>query len=167
MLVVLSHGRSLNAYSKDMVYLGRVAEALGYRVHRVNDHDCEDVSERLRRLQSYLEQQPEEALFLGGFSMGAYCSLMAAASQKTRVRGLFLLAPALYIPHYPQHDYPSIANTLIVHGWQDSIVPYQNSLRYAASASASLHLLEAGHMFNQKNDLDVICRLFKQQLEAL
>lgn len=91
-------------------------------------------------------------LVLVGFSMGGYVS--AVASAKLRPHGLFLLAPAFYRDMLPEPDpapcladcsYPNQA--LLVHGWNDDVVPVENSVRYAKKYGCTLYLLRAGHRF--------------------
>jgi dipeptidyl aminopeptidase/acylaminoacyl peptidase len=33
----------------------------------------------------------------------------------------------------------------IVHGWHDDVVPVDNSIRYASSCSATLHIVDGDH----------------------
>ncbi len=60
--------------------------------------------------------------------------------------GLFLLAPAFYMPDYedltpPPPDLP----ICIVHGWHDEIVPAESSIRFARLCAATLHLVDGDH----------------------
>ncbi len=101
---------------------------------------------------------------LVGSSMGGHVS--AAAAARLRPRGLFLLAPAFYMPgleaHTPQRvDCPVV----IVHGWRDDVVPVDNSIRWARDHRAALHLLDSGHRLEDR--IDLICGLLRQFLSAL
>jgi pimeloyl-ACP methyl ester carboxylesterase len=42
--------------------------------------------------------------------------------------------------------------TCIVHGWQDDVVPVENSIRFAQSCRAELHVLDGGHRMNENID---------------
>ena len=65
--------------------------------------------------------------FLVGSSMGGYVATVAAETLKPK--GLFLLAPAFYLPGYRQTDFkPPTDRTLVFHGWRDDIVPPENFL---------------------------------------
>jgi pimeloyl-ACP methyl ester carboxylesterase len=57
------------------------------------------------------------------------------------------------------------APTAIVHGWNDSIVPAENSVRWAREHLAALHLLNSEHRL--EDQIEVICRLLRDFLLAL
>ena len=40
----------------------------------------------------------------------------------------------------------------IVHGWSDDIVPVENSIRYARSCAAELHILDGDHRLTDNID---------------
>lgn len=102
-----------------------------------------------------------------GFSMGGYTAMLAAAAHPEKVRGLFLVAPALYAPRYQVKSYPTISPTEIVHGWDDDIILYEHSVRYAKEAGATLHLVPAGHLFYQADELALLCRHFADFIARL
>ena len=57
------------------------------------------------------------------------------------------IAPGLYLPRYQQSRYRSdLPNVEIVHGWEDDVVLYEHSLRFARDCNAPLHLLPGDHM---------------------
>lgn len=79
--------------------------------------------------------------------MGRYVSTVA--STDLTVAGLFLLAPALYLPGYAKQDLEPGANkTMIIHGWRDDVVPVQNSIMFAQRHQCDLHLLDGDHRLN-------------------
>jgi alpha/beta superfamily hydrolase len=83
-------------------------------------------------------------LILVGSSMGAYVS--TAASATLQPKGLFLLAPAFYLPGYAVSDIRAHAEKVeVVHGWSDDIVPVENSIRFARNHQAALHILNSNH----------------------
>ena len=148
MHIILSHGRGSSANAKKIVYLARTAEALGHTTHRVNDIDTQDPDERLERLIATIKDI-SEPLVLVGSSMGGYTSVLAAEHCRD-LRGLFLIAPALYVPQYQQHTYPTnLPPTEIVHGWDDDVILYEHSVRYARDADATLHLIAGDHVLHQ------------------
>ncbi len=72
--------------------------------------------------------------------------MATAAAADVGAAGLFVLAPAYFMAGYEEltPDPPAIP-TVIVHGWHDDIVPVENSIRFAAMGSATLHVLDGDH----------------------
>jgi pimeloyl-ACP methyl ester carboxylesterase len=101
---------------------------------------------------------------LVGSSMGGHVS--AAAASRLGARGLFLLAPAFYMPGFEAHTPQSVAvPTTIVHGWHDDIVPVENSIRWAREHQAALHILDSNHRL--EDQIEAICSLLRAFLTAL
>jgi predicted esterase len=83
--------------------------------------------------------------------MGGHVATAAAGSL--RVAGLFVLAPAYFMPGYEDlTPGPPGTPTCIVHGWRDDIVPVENSIRFARSCNAELHLLDGDHRLTENID---------------
>jgi len=62
-----------------------------------------------------------DEIVLMGSSMGAYVATVAAETIKPS--GLFLLAPAFYLPGYLRTEFdPPAKYTRVIHGWRDDIV---------------------------------------------
>src|SRR6266513_325464 len=81
-------------------------------------------------------------------------------------RGVFLMAPALYMQGLPELrasvlDCPAA----VVHGWRDEVVPFEHSVRFAQAYRAALHLLESDHRLH--NQIRVLHSLFDYSLPAL
>jgi pimeloyl-ACP methyl ester carboxylesterase len=55
--------------------------------------------------------------------------------------------------------------TAIVHGWHDTVVPVENSIRWAREHQATLHLLNSDHRL--ENQLGPICLLLRAFLTEL
>ena len=53
----------------------------------------------------------------------------------------------------------------IVHGWNDDVVPVENSIRFAAGCNAELHVLDSGHRLTEK--IDEINYYLKRFIETL
>ncbi|WP_246125679.1 alpha/beta hydrolase [Geobacter argillaceus] len=105
----------------------------------------------------------DKPLILVGSSMGGYVSVVA--SRVIRPRGLFLLAPALYLPgHGVQEPVPFAETIEIVHGWGDDIVPPENSIRFARLYRTTLHMIDGDHPLN--GQVDVIGEWFERYLKA-
>jgi fermentation-respiration switch protein FrsA (DUF1100 family) len=96
---------------------------------------------------------------LGGYVAVASASLLHA-------RGVFLMAPALYMEGLPElRDGVLDCPAAIVHGWRDDVVPYEHSVRFAQSYGAALHLLNGDHRLH--NQIRVLRYLFEYFLIAL
>jgi hypothetical protein len=96
--------------------------------------------------------------------MGAYVALVA--SELLPVHGVFLLAPALYVPGFGQQYYRSICRDVeIVHGWSDAVCPPETSIRFARETECTLHLISGDHRLN--TSLPVVLGLFEQFLNRL
>jgi predicted esterase len=80
--------------------------------------------------------------------MGGYVSTVA--SKDLPVAGLFLLAPAFYLPGYTVQDVAlGTSKTMVIHGWRDDVVPVQNSIRFAQQHRCDLHLMDGDHRLNE------------------
>lgn len=101
-----------------------------------------DPEERVRHLLS-LDLPAGRDLILAGSSMGGYVA--AVASRRLRPAGLFLMAPAFYLPGYEQDPAPGARLVEVLHGWRDDVVPVENSWRFARAHRARLHVIDADH----------------------
>lgn len=176
LLVVFSHGKESGAWGSKFKALATVAERLGahvisidYREHpKDNQHDQNAPGEPDRRVGQLLSINPPEhrKLVLVGSSMGGYVSTVATARLK--VDGLFLLAPAFYLNGYENQDpTPRARQTLIVHGWGDTVVPVQNSIKFAKLHQCDLHLLDGDHRLNDAlPKIEPLFELFLKQVMA-
>jgi pimeloyl-ACP methyl ester carboxylesterase len=105
-----------------------------------------------------------ERSVLVGSSMGGHVS--AAAAARIKPKGLFLLAPAFYMPGFEAHTPQQVAcPTAIVHGWRDAIVPVDNSIRWAREHRATLHILDSEHRLDDQ--IETICGLLRAFLKDL
>jgi fermentation-respiration switch protein FrsA (DUF1100 family) len=79
-----------------------------------------------------------------------------AAADTVNAVGLFVLAPAYYMPGYEELTPPAPkVPVCIVHGWNDDVVPVENSIRYARECKASLHVVDGDHRLTA--NIDEIC----------
>jgi surfactin synthase thioesterase subunit len=61
-------------------------------------------------------------------------------------KGLFLLAPAFYLPGYQITEFAPVAEAIAVfHGWQDDIVPPEHAWRFCQTNRIRLNLYDADH----------------------
>jgi len=151
--VIFSHGLDSGPQADKIVALRPVAEAAGWATEAVDDRDYhEDPVGRIERLVARLQEIGDasgEPVVLFGSSMGGFVSVMAA--ERVAVAGLFVLAPALYLEHrHPgattrERYSPKSDRIHVVHGWNDDIIPWSHSARFAEQHGAGLRLLDAGH----------------------
>lgn len=157
LLVVFSHGKESGPHGSKIQSLMAVAKRHGAQVLSVDYreypagvvHDQNHPGEPERRVAQLLSiTLPEhDQLVLVGSSMGGYVS--AVASQHLKPDGLFLLAPAFYLPGYALRDpVPKAKQICVLHGWRDDVVPPVNSIRFAEKYRADLYLLDGDHRLN-------------------
>lgn len=174
LLVVFSHGKESGPWGSKIQALANVAERLGgdvisvdYREHPVGvHHDQNAEGEADRRVEQLLAVEPpaHRQVVLVGSSMGGYVSTVT--TTRIPVDGLFLMAPAFYLPGYAnQNPTPHSRSTMIVHGWNDGVVPVQNSIRFAKLHQCDLHLLDGDHRLNDA--LPKIAPLFEMFLKRV
>ena len=148
--VYFSHGQESGPWGSKIKAMAATVQKLGCRAESVDYQGMLDPSERVDKLIAECANT-EEPLVLVGSSMGGHVAT-AAAAQVGAV-GLFVLAPAFYMPGCesltpPAPDMPIV----IVHGWNDDVVPVENSIRYAKECNASLHILDADHRLTANID---------------
>ncbi len=154
--MVFSHGMESGPWGYKIKHLAPVARHHSLEVESIDYTDTRDADVRAERLISVLKQEPEPVILLGS-SMGGYASVVA--SETVEIHGMFLLAPALYIPGFGKQEYASNSpHTEIVHGWSDDVVPVGNVIRYAHETACYLHILSENHDLN--GSIEVIERLF-------
>jgi alpha/beta superfamily hydrolase len=169
MLVVFSHGKESGPWANIAKRHGAEVISVDYRQDAVGvDQDQNAAGEADRRVGQLLSISPPEhtQLVLVGSSMGGYVSTVATA--RLPANGLFLLAPAFYLPGYQNQDpAPRARRTMIVHGWNDGVVPVQNSIRFARQHRCELYLLDGDHRLNDVlSKVEAIFDLFIRQVMA-
>ena len=142
-----------------------VVRDLGLRVESVDYRGMDDPALRVVTLIDTVQAMQGRAVLVGS-SMGGHVAATAAATLKPA--GLFLLAPAFYMPGYEQYTPQDVsAPTAIVHGWHDDIVPVANSVRWAEEHSAALHILDSDHRLeDQLGPICLLLRAFLLQVQA-
>lgn len=159
MKVIFSHGKESGPWGSKISRLATIAEQMGYQVESIDYTDLQDPDERVKRLDQVLSQEQGEFLLVGS-SMGGYVSL--AAAETRRPKGMFLLAPALFMPGYIRQAFAGSAPIEIVHGWSDDVIPPEHSIRFAKAHNCALHLIAGDHRLN--TSLAVVEVLFAQFL---
>lgn len=161
--VVFSHGQESGPWGRKISALAEVARSEGYDAHSVDYRGIVDPRERVAKLVDFCKELAGD-LVLVGSSLGGYVSV--ASASLLHARGVFLMAPALYLDRLPELR-PGVLDcpATVVHGWRDDVVPYEHSVRFARSYAAALHLLESDHHLH--NQIRVIQYLFEYFLIAL
>lgn len=161
--VVFSHGKESGPWGRKISALAEVARSEGYDAHSVDYRGLDEPRPRVAKLVDFCKELSGD-LVLVGSSLGGYVAV--ASASLLHARGLFLMAPALYLEGLPQLRAGVIdCPTSVVHGWRDDVVPYEHSVRFAHDCKAALHLLESDHRLH--NQLRVIQYLFEYFLIAL
>jgi pimeloyl-ACP methyl ester carboxylesterase len=157
--ILFSHGKESGPWGSKIKHLATISEELGCQVTSLDYTNVPDPQARVAMLLEALHKESNEVILVGS-SMGGYVSLVAA--EKRPVKGVFLMAPALYIDGYPQQSHKVSCPVDIVHGWKDEIIPYQNALTFAEQQACNLHLIDGDHRLNDA--LIELGILFKQFL---
>src|SRR6202007_2676986 len=161
--VVFSHGQESGPWGRKIAALADVARSEGYEAHSVDYRGIDEARARVARLVDFCKELTGD-LVLVGSSLGG--SVAVASASLLHARGVFLMAPALYLQDLPELragvlDCP----TAVVHGWRDDVVPYEHSVRFAHDYRCALHLVESDHRLH--NQVRVIQYLFEYFLIAL
>jgi len=161
--VVFSHGKDSAPWGKKITALADVARGEGYEVESVDYRGIDTVRARIDQLISACKVLSGD-LVLVGSSLGGYITV--AAASLLHARGAFLMAPALYMEGLPPLRERLIdCPTAMVHGWHDTVVPVEHSVRFAREYNAALHLIDSDHELHSQ--LPLIKYLFEYFLISL
>lgn len=163
-VVYFNHGKESGPWGDKITRLADVARGRGFDVVSLDYQGMDDASARVEKLLAS-DARAANPLVLVGSSMGSYVA--AVASESLKPRGLFLLAPAFYLPNYfpIAEPVPHADFVTLVHGWNDDVIPFENSVRYASKFKATLHLVDSDHRLSSQ--LPVIESLFDIFLSRL
>jgi len=161
--VYFAHGKESGPWGTKIQHLAAVAKEKGFEVESPDYSHEMDPEKRVEQLLA-LKPLASENLVLVGSSMGGYVSTVA--SQILKPKGLFLLAPAFYIPGYThQSPVPNAELVQIIHGWHDDVVPPEHSIRFAQAHNVHLQLLNSDHRLTSV--ISLIEKLFGLFLEEV
>ena len=164
MKVIFSHGKESGPWGSKIRRLADIAKAKNCEVDSIDYTGLMDPDQRVELLEMAIQKETSQPICLVGSSMGGYVSTVA--SSRFECAGLFLLAPALFIEGYGHQTYSSKARTVsIVHGWDDDIIPVENSFRFAQTMKCSLHLIAGDHRLN--SSIDEVATLFDNFLATV
>ena len=167
--VVFSHGKESGPMGSKIQRLMEEADRFGLKTISVDYRNCATASERVALLNNTLKQldAPPQQVVLVGSSMGGYVSTVVA--NNLPVAGLFLMAPALWMPaeEYTIQSYqPLTSKVEITHGFNDDVVPCENSIRFAREHEGTvLHLVPDDHRL--RASLDFLACQFRRFIEEL
>jgi pimeloyl-ACP methyl ester carboxylesterase len=148
--VLFSHGQESGPWGTKIRAMADMVRELGCEADSIDYQGLADPSARVDRLVTACRDL-DDTLILVGSSMGGHVATAAAA--RVGAAGVFVLAPAYFIPGYEQlTPEPPAVPLGIVHGWRDDVVPVDNSIRYARSCRAELHLVDGDHRLTEKID---------------
>jgi len=160
---MFSHGKEGGPQGVKITAMAGVARDLGLAVDSLDYRGMDDPLSRVDKLVGAAASIRGEVVLVGS-SLGGHVS--AAAASRVEARGVFLLAPAFYMPGFDAHTpHDIVCPTAIVHGWHDDIVPVDNSVRWAREHCAALHVLDSDHRL--EDQLDAICLLLRAFLIEL
>ena len=164
MKIIFSHGKESGPWGTKIKFLANIATNLSCEVESIDYQGIDDPDARVKLLLDYALQEKSEYILVGS-SMGGYVSLVAASQLNPK--GVFLLAPALYMQGYETADYAlEQENICIVHAWEDDIIPWKNSFRYAEKTQSELHLVNSDHrLVSVLEDIGVLFKTFIQKLK--
>lgn len=156
-LAVICHPHPLFGGTMDNKVVQTLARAfvqLGYRSLRFNfrgigqsggawDEGRGEVDDALAAINA--QRTAGEALVVAGFSFGGYVATQAAARLVDKAERLVLVAPA--VVNFTAAPVP--ADTLLIHGEQDDVVPLSASFDWARPQALPVTVLPgAGHFFH-------------------
>jgi len=148
--IVFSHGQESGPWGTKIRSMADAVIAAGHAAESIDYQGMADPAERVNELIRACESFAEP-LVLVGSSMGGHVATAAAA--RVGAVGLFVLAPAYYMEGYGMHtpEAPEIPIS-IVHGWHDDVVPVDNSIRFARTSAADLHIVDGDHRLTANID---------------
>jgi uncharacterized protein len=156
-LAVICHPHPLFGGTMDNKVVQTLARAfvqLGYRSLRFNfrgigqsggawDEGRGEVDDAVAAIGA--QRAAGEALVVAGFSFGGYVATQAAARLADKAERLVLVAPA--VVNFTAAPVP--ADTLLIHGEQDDVVPLSASFDWARPQALPVTVLPgAGHFFH-------------------
>jgi predicted esterase len=162
-----NHGKESGPWGSKIKRLAEIAKQKGFAVESPDYRDLPDADPRVERLLASGAAQTER-LILVGSSVGGYVATVASAVLKPC--GLFLMAPAFYMPGYAEQNPVPYAQTVtVVHGWSDDVIPVEHSIQFARRFSAAtrleLYIIEDDHRLSA--ELDYVAILFAEFLDRV
>jgi pimeloyl-ACP methyl ester carboxylesterase len=161
--VIFSHGQESGPWGTKIRAMAELVKSMGCAADSIDYQGIADPTERVEKCVRECVAI-DDMLILVGSSMGGHVA--TAAAEQVGAAGLFVLAPAFYMEGYEDLTPPAPSMPMcIVHGWHDDVVPVENSIRYARSCSATLHIVNGDHRLTANiTQINDYLRLFLGQL---
>jgi pimeloyl-ACP methyl ester carboxylesterase len=141
--VIFSHGQESGPWGTKIQAMAEMVRQIGCTADSIDYQGIADPAARVEKLVAECAKV-DDTLILVGSSMGGHVA--TAAAERLGAAGLFVLAPAYYMGGYEDlTPTPPGMPICIVHGWHDSVVPVENSIRFASRCKAQLHLVDGDH----------------------
>lgn len=148
--VIFSHGQESGPWGTKINKMAEAVRQAGHFADSVDYRGIDDPGERVNKLIAYCKELDTPPVLVGS-SMGGHVATAAAATVSAK--GLFVLAPAYYMPGFEAlTPVPPEVPIQIVHGWHDDIVPVENSIRYAQECHAGLAIVDSDHRLTSAID---------------
>lgn len=163
--VIFSHGQESGPWGTKIRAMAEQVRSMGCEADSIDYQGIADPTERVQKLVGVCSEI-DDTLMLVGSSMGGHVATAGAA--ELQVAGLFVLAPAYDMPGYEElTPVPPDIPICIVHGWSDDIVPVENSIHFAKSCSAELHILDGDHRLTDNIDeINYYLRRFVEKITS-
>jgi len=153
--IVFSHGKDGEPWGPKIVAMAQVARRHGLEVESIDYRGMDDPAARVAKALERCRALAAPPILVGS-SLGGHVS--AAVSAQAPTRAMFLLAPAFFMPGFEQYTpTPARCPIAIVHGWNDTVVPVENSIRFARMHKTALHVLDSDHRLT--DSIAEICEL--------
>lgn len=160
--IIFSHGMDGAPWGVKITAMAEVARRYHLQVQSI-DYANLDPGARVERLLQICRELPGPFILVGS-SLGAHVA--TTVSTQVATRGLFLLAPAFFMPGFEQYTpKPAPCPVTIVHGWNDEVVPVDNGIRFARQYRCTLHLIDGDHRLH--DNVDEVCDLLDRFLRRL
>jgi alpha/beta superfamily hydrolase len=142
-LVIYNHGKDSTPWGEKTLAFAEVAKRHGYEVESPDYRDQVNPDARVQQSLA-IDWSNYSKIVMVGSSMGAYVATVAA-EKVPAASGLFLLAPAFYLPGYQRTEFKPLKHTQVFHGWQDDIVPPENAWKFCRQYHCRLTMLDSDH----------------------
>ena len=161
--IVFSHGQESGPWGTKITSMSKIAERMQCKVVSVDYRGIIDPEDRICKLIRECSSISGPVILVGS-SMGGF--IATAVASKIETKGLFLLAPAFFMDEFDNSLIKPVSVPIeIIHGWNDDVVPVENSIRFAESSKANLHILKSDHGLT--DNLDNINRIFENFIEKV
>ena len=162
-LIIFNHGKESGPNGTKIRALSEIALNMQFEFISVDYQGMLEPQPRIDKLIKIIKAETRPVILVGS-SMGSYVAIVA--SQVVDVVGLFLMAPAVYMPTYEHQIFtPRAKKILLIHGWYDPIVPVANVIRFGKNHHVPTLLLNDDHVLSQS--LERLCVEFKEFLTSI